>query len=407
MGKTKYVNFLDGFRGFCCFFLIAYHWPMPMMSIPFGWEVLQAFFVMSGYLITRILLYDKTRFFQLKDFFSRFIYRRSFRIFPLYFAFIFFWFAVHYIAVFADIALLRDQTAEVESNFGFLLTYTYNFMGFFNHFREADYMGSAIFGHLWSLSLEEQFYLLAPFLVFYLDRKKLIALCIAIIILSPIMRFVGFEALYGFYSDTQWAATNVYRMGFFQMDSFAIGGLLALTGFKRIKHAVRWTLSYLVIVLGIYIFIHWYTQAFQGTSFAEVGGERKLELWLVHNYQHVYVLTLVNFGAAFIFMCFERGFGLLPKVFSNKYLEYLGKISYGIYVIHLPVLLFSLLIYTSIVPMWVNTKYPIVYELVAWIFFMGTTLTLSHLSYKYFESYFLNWKDKLDHKKYNKLKGIK
>lgn len=407
MGKSGYVNYLDGFRGFCCFFLIAYHWPMPLMSISFGWEVLQAFFTLSGYLIVRILLNDKNKFFYFKDYFPRYFYRRSFRIFPLYFGFIFFWFAVHHIAVFVENNFLIEQTSEVDRNFGFLLTYVYNFMGLFNHFRDVDPIGSSIFGHLWSLSLEEQFYLIAPFIVFFLNRKQLIYLFLAVVVLSPLIRYGGYWWLHSINPDDRWIGTNLYRMAPFQMDSFAAGGLLAVTGFKRIKKPVLVTLSFIAFVLCVYAFIRWYVVAFQDTSFQEIGGERKLEVWLIHNHQYIYIFTLVNMCVAFIVMCFERGIGLLPWLFENRLMKYFGKISYGIYVYHLPVLWFSLLFYSKYVPKWVLEKYPAVYEIAAWSIFMGITLALSHYSYKYFESYFLSWKAKLDKIKYNKVKGVK
>ncbi len=410
MVKPKYVAYLDSFRGLLCLFILTYHWPMPKMSIPFGWEGLQAFFVMSAYLIVRILLYDKTKFFYFKDYFTRYFYRRSFRIFPLYFAFIFFWFAIHQIAVFINSAFLAQQTEEVGRNFGFLMTYTYNFMGFANHFRELEFLGSGIFTHLWSLSLEEQFYIAAPLAVFFMKRKHLIYLCLAIIIISPILRFGGYWWLESINSDKSWIAINLYRMTPFQLDSFAFGALLALTGFKRIKKPILVTLSFLALIVGVYLFTRWYAVAFQGTSFQEIimnKNSKTIELWLIHNHQNVYLVTMINLAAALIVMCFERGHGLLPRLFSNKLLLYFGKISYGIYVYHLPVLLFSLIFYTITVPKWVYKKYPFAYEFTAWFIFMSITLALAHFSYKYYESYFLRWKAKLDKIKYDKLRGVK
>lgn len=404
MGKLGYINYLDGFRGFCCMFLVGYHWPMPTMSIPFGWEVLQAFFVMSGYLITRILVHDKTKQPSLKDFYTRFIYRRSFRIFPLYFAYIAFWVVIFGVAIVLNIGLLKQISEEVGRNIGFLLTYTYNFMGLANHFRGVEYLGSAVFGHLWSLSLEEQFYLFFPLAVFFLSRKNLLYTCIAIVVISPLLRYGGYEWLYSIQPDTKWAATSLYRMAPFQMDSFATGAILALTGFKWIKKPVFATLTFLAFIVGVYVFIRWYTVAYQGTSFQEIGANRNLESWLIHDYQHVYILSLVNIAAAMIFMCFERGHGLLPKVFSNSALAYLGKISYGVYILHMPVLLCWLIFYTKVIPIGYKNAYPLAYELVAWVFYMSILLFVSHISYKYFEEYFLQWKERLDAKKFAKLR---
>ena len=405
MGKAGYINYLDGFRGFCCFFLILYHWPMKYLSIPYGWEVLQAFFVMSGYLIIRILLYDKSKNPALGSFYSRFMHRRAYRIFPLYIAYLAFWFGMFFIAKIFNIVFLQNITEETGYNFGFLMTYTYNFMGYFNHFRGEDFLGSPIYGHLWSLSLEEQFYLIIPFLIFFISRKNLLYLFIIIIAISPALRFFGFKYFYSIYPDTEWSALNIYRMTPFQMDCFATGGLLALTGYKRIKKPVHFTLLFITFVTGVYIFIRWYTIKFQGSSFDEIGGQRNLAYWFVHDYQHVYILTLVNFSATFFIMCFERGYGLLPRVFANKFMAYFGKISYGLYVLHLPVLLITLLIYTAIVPKSLSVSHPFLYELPAWIFYMVSLFVTGHLVYKYYESYFLHIKERVDKKKFAKLRG--
>jgi peptidoglycan/LPS O-acetylase OafA/YrhL len=190
----------------------------------------------------------------------------------------------------------------------------------------------------------------------------------------------------------------------FQMDSFAIGCLLALTGFKRIKNAVSFTWIFLGGLVAIYV-ANRYLVIYQGSSFEAIGGGRRLEEWLTTNYQHVYLFTLVNFGAAFIVMCFERGYGLIPKLFNNKVMVYFGKISYGIYVFHIPVLYFWLLLYSSIVPKWVFKKVPFIYEIAAWIPYFSLVFLFSHLSYKYFEIYFLKWKEKIDKKKFAKLRG--
>ncbi len=404
MGKLGYVGYLDGFRGVFCLLIVAYHWPMQYLSISFGWEVLQTFFVISGYLITRILLNDKDKNPGFKDFYNRFLYRRSFRIFPLYFAFIGFWTLIYFLGLLANSGFLKTLTEDIGTNGGFLYTYLYNFASFFNHFRGVEDVKFTFFGHLWSLSLEEQFYLLFPIIVFLLNRRQLLYTAIAITVLTPLIRYFGYEWLMSVNPDHKWASVNLYRMAPFQMDSFAIGCLLALTGFKRIKKHVAATLGLLIAIFLIYV-ANRYLVTLQGSSFQEIGGDRKLEQWLTTNYQHVYLFTLVNFGAAFIVMCFERGAGLIPKLFDNKLMVYFGKISYGIYVFHIPVLYFWLVFYSAIVPLWVLKKYPFIYEFAAWVPYIALVLLFSHLSYKYFELYFLKLKEKFDAKKYAKLRG--
>lgn len=404
MGKLGYVGYLDGFRGVFCLLIVAYHWPMQYLSISFGWEVLQTFFVISGYLITRILLSDKSKNPTFGELYSRFMYRRSFRIFPLYFAFVGFWTLMYLLNLFLQSSFLAIITEDIKTNGGFLYTYLYNFSSFFNHFRGVEDVKFTIFGHLWSLSLEEQFYLLFPIIVFVLNKRQLLYTAIGIIILTPLIRYFGYDWLMSINPDHKWASVNMYRMAPFQMDSFAIGCLLALTGFKRIKHHVRATLLLLAGIVLIYV-ANRYLVIYQGSSFAEIGGNRQLEQWLTTNYQHVYLFTIVNFGAAFIVMCFERGAGLIPWLFNHPLMVYFGKISYGIYVFHIPILYFWLVLYAGVAPMWVAKKHPFLYEFAAWVPYIGLVLLLSHFSYKYFEMYFLKWKERLDAKKYAKLRS--
>lgn len=403
MAKLAYVRYLDGFRGFFCMLIVAYHWPGERFSISFGWEVLQTFYVISGYLITRILVNDKNKQPAFGEFYNRFLYRRSFRIFPLYFAFIGFWTLVYFISIISSSSFLQKITEEVGRNGLMLYTYIYNFMGFINHFRGVEYEGSALFSHLWSLSLEEQFYLSFPLVVYFLTIRQLRVALLVVVVVTPLIRYFGYEWLYSINPDNKWVSVNLYRMAPFQADSFALGSLLALTGFKRIRRPVRATLILLGLIALVYAANRWYVVAFEGSSFEEIGGNRRLEQWLTHNYQHVYLFTLVNLGAAFIVMCFERGHGLIPWLFDNKILSYFGKISYGIYVYHVPVLYFWLITYHKLVPKWVAQKYPFLFELGGWIPFWLLVLGFSHISYYYFEEYFLKLKERLDARKFARL----
>ncbi|MCO5232296.1 MAG: acyltransferase [Chitinophagales bacterium] len=404
MGKLGYVGYLDGFRGFFCLLIVAYHWPMKYMSISFGWEVLQTFFVISGYLITRILLNDKSKNPEFKDIYNRFLYRRSFRIFPLYFGFVGFWTLIYFVGILIQSGTLKMITEDIGTNGVYLYTYVYNFASFFNFFRGVEDVNFTIFGHLWSLSLEEQYYLTIPIIIYFLSRKQLLYGVIGIIIITPLVRYFGYEWMMSVNPDHKWASVNLYRMMPFQMDSFAIGTLLALTGFKRIKRHVFATWSLFVVIILVYVGNR-YLVEFQGSSFQAIGGNRNLEQWLTTNYQHVYLFTLVNFGAAFAVMSFERGAGLIPWLFSNKLMVYFGKISYGIYVFHIPILYFWLVGYASVVPLWVKKRYEFLYEIAAWLPYIAIVLLFSHLSYKYYEMYFLHLKEKVDAKKFAKLRG--
>ena len=80
----KYIPAFDGVRGIFCLLIITHHWVMPHLKGPFAllWWILQLFFILSAYLITKILIYDKARL-DFKNYIKRFFTRRAYRIFPL------------------------------------------------------------------------------------------------------------------------------------------------------------------------------------------------------------------------------------------------------------------------------------------------------------------------------------
>ena len=403
MGKLKYVEYLDGTRGVLCLLIMAYHWPMKYLSISLGWEVLQAFYVFSGYLIARILIHQKEKNAPFKYYYGRFWFRRAFRIFPLYYAFVLFWVIVHFAGVLVNSQFIVDSTEEVQRNGFFISTYLYNFMTYFNFLKGINYDSSFIFGHLWSLSLEEHFYLIFPLIVFICSKKQLLYGSIFLVIFVPVLRYFGHDWLFSINDDPKWVAETIYRNTFFQMDSFAIGCVLAITGFKWIKRTLWAFYGFLFFTVAVYLFLR-YQAAMDGLHLKEILSAKGLHFWLLSYHQYVYILTIVNFQIALLCMSFERGFGIIPFLFKNKLMEYLGKISYGMYTFHVPILFFWLVFYSRIVPIWIHTKYPFLYELAAWVPYMTIVVVFSHLSYYYYESYFLTLKDKRDKRKeYRKL----
>jgi peptidoglycan/LPS O-acetylase OafA/YrhL len=135
--RLRYVKSLDGIRGVGAVGVIAAHYGY----LQCGWVVVQFFFVLSGYLITSILLTEKERPF--RQYLGRLYWRRILRIFPVYF-----WF--HLICRF--FYLLLKQPREFPQVLPSFLTYTYNF-----YLASPNRSFGGIFPHLWSLSVEEQF----------------------------------------------------------------------------------------------------------------------------------------------------------------------------------------------------------------------------------------------------------
>src|SRR5579885_424671 len=145
--------------------------------LPVGWAGVEVFFVLSGFLITRILIDSAREDGGLKQYLGRFYWRRSLRIFPLYYAVIlvvFGWILLHGRAL---------DSADITR-----ATYTYNWYRAFHQHSDP----SPISGHFWSLASEEQFYLAWPFLVYFLVRRNwLRQFVIALVIGGSAIRFAA------------------------------------------------------------------------------------------------------------------------------------------------------------------------------------------------------------------------
>ncbi|HVG42973.1 MAG TPA: acyltransferase [Chitinophagaceae bacterium] len=154
-----YYPALDGLRGLAILLVVVYHNFGFINYFFFGWLGVDLFFVLSGFLITDILL--KTR--EQPNFIRHFYTRRLLRIFPLY-----------YLALILFLLLIpaaNPTLLNVEyyrDNSTWLLLYLQNWLYIFNPTNQ-----SALF-HFWSLAVEEQYYLLWPFAVLLVKRAKVL-----------------------------------------------------------------------------------------------------------------------------------------------------------------------------------------------------------------------------------------
>jgi peptidoglycan/LPS O-acetylase OafA/YrhL len=177
---SRDIPSLDGLRALSVLMVVAAHTSGPLTRlipfIPFWiymvWGALgvQTFFIISGFLITHLLLKElnATGTISLKHFY----FRRALRIFPAFYV---------YLAAALAVTLAGWVPGELRA---FLVagTYTWNYLG----------GGSELLVHTWSLSLEEQFYLLWPAALVFLGTNKSIKLAVWVILLSPISRVVTY-----------------------------------------------------------------------------------------------------------------------------------------------------------------------------------------------------------------------
>jgi peptidoglycan/LPS O-acetylase OafA/YrhL len=152
---------LDGLRALSAVSVGLMH----LGVFPAGWMGVQVFYVLSGFLITGILL-DAKQDSSFSTLLKRFYYRRSLRILPLYLIYLSFILAASY---------LHRESTNQRSLLPSLLTYTYNIH------RDLHPLESfGLSSHLWSLSVEEQFYLIWPLFVFFLSKQHFRNFAIAI-----------------------------------------------------------------------------------------------------------------------------------------------------------------------------------------------------------------------------------
>ncbi len=176
--QTRFFSSLDGLRFLCIAAVLIHHSPRSAQSWPIaerGFLGVDMFFVLSGFLIVTLILRERDQFGEIS--LKAFYVRRCLRIFPIYFIYVF---ALLAVAPFmSESSHLRSAVGE---NWIHLLTFTVNYGG----------EQTAWFGHLWSLSVEEQFYLIWPFLEW--KAQRWLRPILVLMLLTCVLRDAGILA---------------------------------------------------------------------------------------------------------------------------------------------------------------------------------------------------------------------
>lgn len=298
--KLKYIIQIDGLRCFAVLGVLISHYIISNLNqsilnkIPFGTGV-NLFFVISGYLISFILfnkkveIENKTTSFnnEIKNFFIK----RILRIFPLYYL------VIGFLVIF--------NYEEVKDYLIYLITYSTNiYMTFHN-----TYLGSRT--HLWSLSVEEQFYLIWPFILFFVSRKYILKIIFLFVLLSLICKFY-------FLNYTQYQiGSNAFLICCF--DSLSLGALLAylqIFNFNIFEKLLN--KKVLFILISFYVFLFIYPDLLPNQA---------------KNLLNNFFTSVIYFFIVGI--ATQNKFTGITKFFlENKVSTFIGKISYGIYIIH-------------------------------------------------------------------------
>jgi len=297
---------LDGIRGIAILLVIVHHTfqfltaksPLGQVVVEAalaGWTGVDLFFVLSGYLITVILLNTRNR--NRGDYFRIFYMRRFLRIFPIYYFYLF---------------LLLLMSLAVPSVISSLYLW-WNAVYLANLHIALMGWGPRIVGHLWSLSVEEQFYLIWPAFIYLMPRRHTLKAIAILFFLFVVVRQCVCAA-----------ASNVAIYVAFHIDGLLLGafvGTLASQQTQSYALQVAWVILILSSIALLAQFL--------------VSGE--------FNWVNWHGLSLLNFsllaicGAALVAVSiYSDARAPINRILSSRLLVEFGLYSYAIYIFHVP-----------------------------------------------------------------------
>lgn len=373
-GRGRRLPELDGLRGLAILLVVVLHFSFlePHSSaeqayIAFtsaGWIGVDLFFVLSGFLITGILLDSKGN----GAFFRTFFVRRFLRIFPLYYGYL--------VLIFLIVPILDPHPPEPNH------IWSWTFMNNVLMSRGGWEALPAHTTHLWSLAVEEQFYLFWPLIVFWLDRDQLIRLCVAAFGLAIFARL--------FFALTTGEGVAGYALLPSRLDPLAAGALLA--ALSRTPSATVHLRRFMA-------------PAAVGATVVLVG--LGAENWILSRHTAVlppldfwtqmigYPALAILFAALLLIGVEGRQGSSLRRLLRNPALRDLGKYSYALYLLHIPLRDAMRSYFAAIggMPEFFGSQLP--FQILVLLVGMGLSYAAAVASWHILEKHFLLLKDRL------------
>jgi peptidoglycan/LPS O-acetylase OafA/YrhL len=333
-GKEERIPYLDGLRGYSILAVLldhtltTDHWlsrhPYLCILIADATLGVRVFFVLSGFLITTLLFHEEEKKGRISI--RGFYERRIARIFPAFYL---------YIGVIAALAAFRLIQGPLAS---FLAagSFTWN-VAYFWRLGGGVQDNSKVFGHIWTLSIEEQFYLVWPSCLVFFGRRWSRRLAVAVAILLPLTRLIVFF----FIHSTKIRNSLLYRTA---QDEIVWGVLAAflvqggaIERLRNFRYRTAWLIGSLLVIFVLC----------PALGSIKVSG---MEVWLVPTLQGVAIVS-------FIFWLLSGAGGIVRNVLESWPAVQLGLLSYSLYIWQQPFTQWSGL---SFIPFPLNVLLPVV-----------------------------------------------
>lgn len=316
---VKRIEQLDGLRAVAIVAVFIHH----TLGIKLLWMGVDLFFILSGFLITGILIGNKSQ--SLKQYFGHFYGRRARRILLPY------------------LLLLAVTSAVFGLSWASHWYYYILFMNFAMAFQVPHPRSLEI---LWSLAVEEQFYLIWPLVVYFCSEQAITWAAAAIVLIAPLLRWTC-TPLFAYH----WP---IYTLTPFRMDLLAVGALIAVLWRRRqdgVKRFGRYGIALSTLALLALLLLS------RKPGFTTSANTRLPNVW-------IYELTLIACAGA---MLWGLG-GKCTRILTLSPVRYIGRVSYTIYLMHLTIfILVGTYLHGRLMVAAVTFAVTLLYAMISWV----------------------------------------